>query len=152
MMFPLWQIPSTQSQRIKTSRIFLGVLVGVVFLPSLFVIVATLLNILIDFGYVLPAPGQTLFYLSAQTLPFGLVAILASTPFCFAARHTGHIGLLPMLVYALALFAILSSTLWIGQLISFSTGTALVLVLISMFFGLIQWLVIWFTCILPLRS
>lgn len=152
MIFPLWQIPSAQSKQIKTSRLLFGTLAGIIFLPALFVIMATLLNLVIDFGHVLPSAGLTLFHLAAQTLPFGLVAIIASTPFCFAARATGYIGLIPMLLYALSLFALLSSVLWIGQIVNFVASTAVVLVFISTVFGLIQWLVLWFICILPLRN
>lgn len=150
MIFPLWHISPNISRRIKTSRILFGILVGTVILPSMFVIIATVLNIIIGFGHELPEAGSRLFYHGAQTLPFGLIGVITSTPFCFFARHSGFVGLVPMQMFGFGLLAVLASALWIGQLITFSAGSTLILLFITALFSLIQWLIMWFTCILPL--
>ena len=105
--FPLWQVSPAQSQRITGARIFLGVMAGFFFLPSLFVVVATLLNLMISTGYNVPNAIRYGFYLASQALPYALIAVVSALPFCFAARRTGHIGLGPLLVLALSIFALL---------------------------------------------
>lgn len=150
--YPLWQVEPARSQRITGTRIFLGVLAGFVFLPSLFVIVATLLNIMISSGYPVPAWVRYGFYLASQALPFGLIAVIASIPFCFAARKTGYIGLAPVLILALSICLLLATALWVARLVFFELNAFLLLILISQIYGLALWLILRVVCIAGFRT
>jgi hypothetical protein len=145
--FPLWQVSPAQSQRITGARIFLGVIAGFFFLPSFFVIVATLMNLMIGSGYDVPNPIRYGFYLASQALPYGLIAVVSAVPFCFAARRSGHIGLGPLLILALSIFLLLSTALWVSQLVSFNLSAFLLLALISQIYGLALWLILRVVCI-----
>lgn len=150
--YPLWQVDPTQSRRITGTRIFLGVLAGFVFLPSLFVIVATLLNIMISSGYHVPDWVRYGFYLASQALPFGLIAVVASVPFCFAARRTGYIGVAPVLILALSICLLLASALWVAQQVQFQLNAFLLLIVISQIYGFALWLILRAVCIAGFRG
>lgn len=145
--FPLWQVSPAQSQRITGARILLGVLAGFIFLPSLFVVVATLMNLMISSGYDVPNPIRYGFYLASQALPYGLIGVISAVPFCFAARKSGYIGLGPLLVLALSIFLLLSTALWVSQLVSFDIAAFLLLAVISQIYGLALWLILRVVCI-----
>lgn len=149
--YPLWQVDPAQSRRIPVTRIFLGILAGLVFLPSLFVVVATLMNILLSTGYDVPAWVRYGFYLASQALPFGLIAVIAALPFCFAARKTGYIGLAPVLILALSICLLLAAALWVARLVFFDLNAFLLLILISQIYGLALWLILRVVCIAGFR-
>lgn len=149
--YPLWQVDPAQSRRITGTRIFLGVLAGFVFLPSLFVIVATLMNIMISAGYFVPDWVRYGFYLASQALPFGLIAVVASLPFCFAARKTGYIGVAPVLILALSIYLLLAAALWVARLVFFELNAFVLLILISQIYGLALWLILRVVCIAGFR-
>ena len=75
------------------------------------------MNIMMSSGYNVPEWVRYGFYLASQALPYGLIAVIAALPFCFAARRTGYIGLAPLLILALAaVFSLLS--LWTLTLVA----------------------------------
>lgn len=150
--YPLWQVDPAQSRHITGTRILLGVLAGFVFLPSLFVIVATLLNIMISSGYHVPDWVRYGFYLASQALPFGLIAVVASIPFCFAARKTGYIGVAPVLILALSIYLLLAAALWVAQQVQFHWNAFLLLIVISQIYGLALWLILRVVCIAGFRA
>jgi hypothetical protein len=149
--FPLWQVSPIQSQRITGARIVLGVTAGFFFLPSFFVVVATLMNLMISFGYPVPAFVRYGFYLASQALPYGLIAVIAALPFCFAARKTGYIGLAPALILALAICLLLSSALWVARMVSFELQAFALLLVISQIYGLALWLILRVVCVTGFR-
>ena len=150
--FPMWQVDPAQSQRITGTRIFLGILAGFLFLPSLFVIVGTLLNVMATSGYAVPLPVHYAFFLASEALPFGLIAVIAALPFCFAARRTGHIGLGPVLILSVSIFLLLSTALWVARLVDFDAGAFLVLAGISQIYGLAVWLILRVVCFPGFRT
>lgn len=150
--YPLWQVHPDQSRRITGTRILLGVLAGFVFLPSLFVIVATLLNLVISSGYQVPDWVRYGFYLASQALPFSLISVIASIPFCFAARKTGYIGVAPVLLLALSICLLLAAALWVARLVSFELKAFALLILISQIYGLALWLILRVVCIEGFRG
>lgn len=149
--YPLWQVDPAQSRRISGTRIVLGVIAGFLFLPSLFVIVATVMNIMMSSGYSVPDWVRYGFYLASQALPYGLIAVIASLPFCFAGRRTGYIGLAPVLILALSICLLLASALWVARLVFFEWKAFLLLILISQIYGLALWLILRVVCITGFR-
>lgn len=150
--FPLWQVDPDQSRNITGTRIFLGVGAGFVFLPSSFVIVATLLNIMISTGYHVPDWVRYGFYLASEALPFALIAVIASIPFCFAARKTGYIGVAPVLILSLSIYLLLAAALWVAQQVQFQLSAFLLLTAISQIYGLALWLILRAVCITGFRE
>lgn len=150
--FPLWQVDPVQSRRITGTRIVLGIFAGFVFLPSLFVIVGTLLNVMAASGYAIPRPVHYAYYLASEALPFGLIAVIAALPFCFAARRTGYIGLGPVLILSLSVYLLLATALWVARLVNFDPGAFLMLAGISQVYGLAVWLILRVVCFTGFRG